>query len=154
MTLFQRTKNKKWVKWKGDTSLVLRPKRQFLKKLKYTCFTRISHNGVCVLKCLILVPLCYFWYLPADTLKCSKKMKYFVSSCTTLNPQLLGKIKMIALVFNQGSDSDYLGSFLKIHIVEPWLRDFQSVNLEWDSDMCVFCKCFLGDWYILLVQNY
>ena len=46
-------------------------------------------------------------------------MKYLVSSCTTLNPQLLGKIKMIALVFNQGSDSDYLGSFFKIHIVEP-----------------------------------
>lgn len=127
---------------------------QLLKKLKYIWFTRIAHNRVNVLKCLILVPLCYLWYLPAETFKCSIKMKYLVSSCTTLNPQLLGKIKMIAVVFNQGSDSDYLGNFYKIHIVEPWLRDFQSVNLEWDSDMYVCCKCFLSDWYILLVQNY
>ena len=91
---------------------VLRPKIQLLKKLKYTWFTRISHNRVCVLKCLILVPLCYLWYLPAEIFKCSIKMKYLVSSCTTLNPQLLGKIKMVAVVFNQGSDSDYLGNFL------------------------------------------
>lgn len=91
---------------------VLRPKMQLLKKLKYTWFTRISHNRVCVLKCLILVPLCYLWYLPAEIFKCSIKMKYLVSSCTTLNPQLLGKIKMVAVVFNQGSDSDYLGNFL------------------------------------------
>lgn len=91
---------------------VLRPKMQLLKKLKYTWFTRISHNRVCVLKCLILVPLCYLWYLPAEIFKCSIKMKYLVSGCTTLNPQLLGKIKMVAVVFNQGSDSDYLGNFL------------------------------------------